>query len=65
MIVKIILILEVVMKQLNNDQLNKYVGGGKCARWMFAATILSTFAAGPIGGWAAATMGFAFCEWYN
>ena len=51
------------MKQLNNDQLNKYDGGGRYARWMFAATILSTLAAGPIAGWAAAGMGFVICEY--
>ncbi len=62
MIVKIILILEVVMKQLSNDQLNNYVGGG-CSFWMGVASLAAYAVSGPIGGTAATLMGMAACEY--
>ena len=50
------------MKQLSNDQLNNYVGGG-CSFWMGLASLAAYAVSGPIGGTAATLMGMAACEY--
>ena len=50
------------MKQLSNDQLNKFSGGGACSWWMAGAAIAASLVAGPIGGISATILGTAACE---